>query len=267
MPRSEETFSQAQLVGSKTRPSFACNPIQVKQAMRQAWLFSFLTAAFLSAKTELCGQLFGNSKTSRMQTQTVEEEAPASFPATWTNKYDGAVVNWHPIWEDTPQEWFNFSRDVRHPRCREKDASGKRSKRITNMLPTHAWRCQESISFLNTSAYRDKSALDWCHRDCYPWPIPNQRACLHSSLSLSGSILSVETVTFKIPELDWLDGYRITPKQCSCPDDFFTHTFSFIRIFYKFAQPAFQIIGKEKKNAQQLHVCWDRPNKSVQVWI
>lgn len=60
---------------------------------------------------------------------------------------------------------------------------------------------------------------------------------------IAGNILSIQTVTFKIPELDWLDGYRINPKQCSCPDDFFTHTMSFIRVFYKFAQPAFQIIG------------------------
>ena len=66
----------------------------------------------------------------------------------------------------------------------------------------------------------------------------------HPYIAITGSISSVETVVFRIPELEWAEGYKINPHSCTCPDDYFTHQVAFVRIFYKLSQPVFQIIGK-----------------------
>ena len=60
----------------------------------------------------------------------------------------------------------------------------------------------------------------------------------------AGSILSIATVMFKVPEEEFCGEYRVDPERCFCFDEYFTHQISFLRVFYKLGQPAYEVIGK-----------------------
>ena len=60
---------------------------------------------------------------------------------------------------------------------------------------------------------------------------------------VAGQIINIETVTMKIPEMEWSDGLRINSKSCQCYDEYHTHQVAFLRIFYKIGPPAYEVVG------------------------